>query len=222
MSEIIPGSGSDPHIPFVPIEHWLHALDTVNLRLEPYPPLASTGESLERWLHTLDRVKLSLSTYAQRPLPDKPLEEQLFDARAAFKLKTAILAAAHFSRDDRDGLFRQLDNLFDIDNWESMDEVTTEASFTTLLRMMLFLGGRRPGLGVAATGNLIATWTEGDDRLTIECKPGDRVRWVLLQNLNGQQESAAGNTTVARLPAYLSSFKPTRRWFPNVPRQDPE
>jgi hypothetical protein len=99
--------------------------------------------------------------------------------------------------------------------------VTTDASFTTLLRMVLFLGGRRPGLGVTASGNFIATWTEGNDRLTIECKPQDRVRWVLLQNLDGQSESAAGETTIKRLPEVLRPYDPPKRWFPHAADQAP-
>ena len=125
-----------------------------------------------------------------------------------------MLAAAHFNRDERSRLFKQLDSLFDAESWDSADMVATDASFTTLLRMVLFLGGRRPALGVTASGNFIATWTEGDDRLTIECKPQDHVRWVLVQNIDGQRETAAGETTVRRLPHVLGPYDPSTRWFP--------
>jgi hypothetical protein len=144
------------------------------------------------------------------------IPERLYDALATFKLKTATLAAAHFDRDERSRLFKQLDSLLDVESWDSADTVTTEASFTTLLRMVLFLGGRRPALGVTAIGNFIATWTEGDDRLTIECKPQDHVRWVLLQNLDGQRETAAGETTTKRLPEVLRPYDPFARWFPHA------
>jgi hypothetical protein len=106
--------------------------------------------------------------------------------------------------------------LLDAENWDSGDDVTTEASFTTLLRMVLFLGGHRPGLGITGTGNFIATWTENGDRLTIECLPNDHVRWVLVQNLDGQRETAAGETTVPRLPEVLRPYDPPTRWFPDA------
>ena len=181
-------------------------------------PLPSTDASAARWrMATRTLFNLTPSSYnAQhvvRPLHDVPLSEGLFDALAAFKLKTALLAAAHFSRDERSRLFKQLDSLFDAESWDSTDAVTTEASFTTLLRMVLFLQGRRPALGVTNNGNFIATWTEGDDRLTIECKPKDHVRWVLVQNLDGQRESAAGETTIRRLPEVLRPYDPPKRWF---------
>jgi hypothetical protein len=183
-------------------------------------PLLSTDASVERWrTATRTLINPTASAYAQRasrPSRDVPLAERLFDALASFKLKTAMLAAAHFNRDERARLFKQLDSLLDAESWDSADVVTTEASFTTLLRMVLFLGGRRPALGVTGTGNFIATWTEGDDRLTIECKPEDHVRWVLVQNLDGQRESAAGETTARRLPEVLRPYDAPKRWFPHA------
>jgi len=186
-------------------------------------PLPSTDASVERWrAATRTLINPTPSAYSPPRLPEeRPLAERMFDALAVFKLKTAVLAAAHFNRDERARLFKQLDSLFDPESWDSDDVVTTETSFTTLLRMVLFLGGRRPGLGVTASGNFIATWTEGDDRLTIECKPQDCVRWVLVQNLDGQRESAAGETTVKRLPEVIRPYAPSKRWFPHAIDQDP-
>jgi hypothetical protein len=184
-------------------------------------PLPSNDTSAERWraaARTL--VNPTPSALVQdAPRREMPIFEQLYDALAAFKLKTATLAAAHFNRDQRSRLFRQLDSLLDGESWDSADIVTTEASFITLLRMMLFLGGRGPALGVTATGNFIATWTEGDDRLTVECQPQDHVRWVLMQNLDGQRETAAGETTTKRLPEVLRPYDPFKRWFPHAADQ---
>ena len=188
-------------------------------------PLPSTEASAARWrTATQMLVNLTPSAYPQqapRSPRDVPLPERLFDALAAFKRKTAILAAAHLHNDERQRLFKQLDSLLDAESWDSADVVTTEASFTTLLRMVLFLEGRRPALGISSTGNFIATWTENDDRLTIECAPDDHVRWVLIQNLDGQREGAAGETTARRLPEVLRPYDPPKRWFPHVADQAP-
>jgi hypothetical protein len=143
------------------------------------------------------------------------LSEKLYDALAGFKLKTAAVAM-HLNANDRTRLFAHLDSLLDAESWDEADAITTEASFTTLLRMILFLKGRCPGLGAASTGNFIATWTEGTNRLTVECKPDDQVRWVLVHDLDGQRESAAGDTTVRRLPEVLHPYDPPKRWFPNA------
>jgi hypothetical protein len=183
-------------------------------------PLPYTDAGAERW-RTATRmlVNPTPSAYVSQALrlpQDVPLTERLFDALAAFKLKTATLAVAHFNQDERSRLFKQLDSLLDAESWDSADVVTTEASFTTLLRMVLFLQGRRPALGVTGAGNFIATWTEGNDRLTIECQPKDHVRWVLVHNLDGQRESAAGETTVRRLPEVLRPYDPPKHWFPHA------
>ena len=188
---------------------------------EPAPfvgalPFPFTEAAANRWrLATRTLINPTPSSYAQHTQQPQgvSLPERLFDTLAMFKLKTATLAAAHFTRAERARLFKQLDSLLDAESWDSADVITTEGSFTTLLRMVLFLGGRRPALGVTSTGNFIATWTEGDNRLTIECKPEDHVRWVLIQKLDGERETAAGETTVRRLPDVLRPYDPPRRWF---------
>jgi hypothetical protein len=185
-------------------------------------PLPSSEAGTERWrAATRTLVNPTPSAYAQRARAEIRLAERLFDARAAFKLITAKVAAAHLNREERSRLFKQLDSLLDSESWDGADVITTEASFTTLLRMILFIQGRRPALGITGSGNFIATWTEGDDRLTIECQPQDHVRWVLVQNLDGQREIAAGETTVRRLPEVLRPYDPPRRWFPSALNQNP-
>lgn len=140
------------------------------------------------------------------------LEEKLYDALASFKIKTAAVAM-HFIANERTRLFQQLDSLMAAESWDPADVPTSVESFTTLLRMILFLGGRRPALGATDTGNFIATWTEGTDRLTIECKANDHVRYILIQNMGGERESAAGETTTPRLLEVLGPYDGPSRWF---------
>ncbi len=98
---------------------------------------------------------------AQYPPKKAPLEERLYNAQAACKIRTATVAM-HLDHDWRIRFFRQLDNLMDIDNWEKDDLPVTDASFATLLRMLLFIRPkRRPGLGITNDGNIIAAWTAG-------------------------------------------------------------
>jgi hypothetical protein len=140
------------------------------------------------------------------------LEERLYDARAACKIRTATVAM-HLDHDWRIRFFRQLDNLMDIDNWEKDDLPVTNASFGTLLRMLLFIRPkRRPGLGITNDGNIIAAWTVGKDRLTIECRAADQVRWVVVIYDGEERESAAGEAHLPRLMDVLAPYKP-QRWF---------
>ncbi len=148
---------------------------------------------------------------AQHP-PESLLEERLYDARAACKIKTAAVAM-HIDHDWRIRFFRQLDNLMDIDNWEKDDLPVKDASFATLLRMLLFIKPkRRPGLGITNDGNILAAWTVGKDRLTIEYRAADQVRWVVVIYDGEERESAAGEAYLPRLMDVLAPYKP-QRWF---------
>jgi hypothetical protein len=152
-----------------------------------------------------------------RPPEPTTLEEQLFNALAMFKIRTSLVAM-HLDRDWRTKLFGQLDSLLDAQDWEPLDRPPSIDSFATFLRMLIFLRPeRRPGLGATAKGELIATWTIGDDRLTIECMPHDLVRWTISVSINGDRERAAGITPVARLREVLSPYGPGR-WFADANR----
>ena len=140
------------------------------------------------------------------------LKEQLYDARSAFKLQTAQIAM-HLDMCLRSRLFRQLDSLLDYKNWEADDAPPTLASYLTFLRMLLDLKPAiRPSLGATSDGRLVAAWTEGEDRLTIECLPNDEVRWVLSRKVDGDYERGAGITKASRLKQVLAPYSP-KRWF---------
>jgi len=140
------------------------------------------------------------------------IEDKLHDANVSCKTKTASIAM-HVSEEWLTLFFKQLDNLMDPENWEEEDTPITEKSFNTLLRMLLFIAPKnRPGLGATDTGNIIATWTNDKDRLTIECLPDDKVRWVLSSYITGNRESAAGVTSLRRLLIVLGPYD-HKHWF---------
>jgi len=146
------------------------------------------------------------------PVQAKSTAERLYDSLAEAKQLTAQVAM-HLDSDLRRRLFAQLDDLLNLDDWHDDDTPLTGSSFSTFLRMILFVNpDRRPGLGLSNHGNLVAAWTVGGDRLTIECLPKDTVRWSLSCEIDGDRERAAGETQVVRLPDVLNSFKP-QRWF---------
>jgi hypothetical protein len=145
----------------------------------------------------------------------KGLDEELYDALAAFKIRTAAVAM-HLDRDWRAKLFSQLDSLLALPDWEVEDAPPTADSFSTFLRMLTLLRPeRRPGLGATSDGHLIAMWTAGGDRLTIECLPRDIVRWQLSATINGERERVAAETPLQRLAAVLRPYDPAR-WFDNA------
>jgi hypothetical protein len=147
-----------------------------------------------------------------RLAPDaQPLETRLFDALAAVKILTAQVAM-HLDRVWRDKLFQQLDALHDPEEWEDSEEPIQSASFQTFLKAILSIKPeRRPGLGLSY-GHLIAAWTTGRERLTIEFFPNDEVRWVLSQYPDDEPMRIAGQMSVSRLIEALSPYNP-ERWF---------
>lgn len=148
------------------------------------------------------------------PQKKDTLEHKLYETLAAFKIHTAQIAM-HISSRLRSKLFQQLDSLLGLEDWLHEDEPPSLASFSTFLRMMLSLKPlHQPGLGATDDGHLVAMWTTGADRLTIECLANDRIRWVLSRRREGETESAAGSTDLSRLAEVLAPYNPTG-WFGN-------
>lgn len=146
------------------------------------------------------------------------IEERLFEATAAVKVLTSQVAM-HLDKEWRNKLFFQLDSLHDPDEWEGEDSPIRKESFDTFLKAICHIKpARRPGLGLAPSGNLIAAWTNPDDRLTIEFLPLSVVRWVLSQpGPDGFPERFTGQTKVERLQQNLRNFN-FGRWFDTCPR----
>lgn len=148
----------------------------------------------------------------QQAKPNRTMAESLYDALASYKVWTASVAM-HMDPTWRSRLFRQLDSLLDCDEWQEEDLPPSLASFTTFMRLVLLLRPTKaPGLGAAGDGSLIAAWTNGPDKLTVECKPQDHVRWSLSHLMDGEVERAAGITTSDRVSAVLDPYRP-EKWF---------
>jgi hypothetical protein len=143
----------------------------------------------------------------------RSIQERLFDARASCKITTRKLTM-HFPKDWHVKFFKQIDSLMDLDEWDAADEPVTQSSFGTLIRLLLLLRDkRRPGLGIADQGNIVATWSFGArDRLTVECLARDRVRWIVTVPVDGEYDSAAGETSLDRLLNVLQGYKP-QHWL---------
>jgi len=144
----------------------------------------------------------------------KSTEEMLFDSLVEAKVYTSLVAM-RMDKEWRKKLYRQLDSLLDIDEWDGEDEPLHKESFATFLKsMFLIMPKRRPGLGLSHGGNLIGMWTEPDSLLTMEFLAGDLVRLVLSRNQNGIRERAALDTEVVRLLDVLKPYSP-ETWFNN-------
>lgn len=142
----------------------------------------------------------------------KSLDEALFDATAAVKVLSSKVAM-HLDKDRRNRIFKQIDSLHDINEWDEEDKPIKDSSFETFLKAILLISPQRhPGLGLSNAGNLIASWGDNQDRLVAEFLPKDLVRFVLSRNIEGETERVSGQTTVERLYDCLIPYQPNH-WF---------
>lgn len=166
-----------------------------------------TLEALRRRVASLQNPP-SPGSFALAVNKAKPIEEQLFEATANAKILTSQIAM-HLDIEWRNRLFQQLDSLHDPEEWEPDDTPVQQASFATFLKAIFQLKPTiRPGLGLSSRGHLIAAWTCGKDRLTIEFMPIDRVRWVASRYPEDELEQFAGQTSVSRLRDTLNPYRP--------------
>jgi hypothetical protein len=139
-------------------------------------------------------------------------QEKAFDRLVALKISTSNVSM-HLDEAWRAGLFAQLDNMLDPQEWDFSDEMPSTSSFMTFLRMIIHNRVvRRPGLGATTDGKIIAAWTAGHNRLTVECLPDDKVRWVAVKYVDGERVSGASSSPVALLRTFLAPFQP-ELWF---------
>ena len=187
------------------------------------PAFSAETKQLARRIDALRPSTPSPTSLEQRPLPEKNLEERLFDALAAAKMLTASVAM-HLNRARRDKLFRQLNSLHDLAEWEESDEPLQRSSFGTFLKAMLTVNPQRqPGLGLSQAGHLIGAWTIDRDELTIEFLPNDWVKWVLARYKDDDEPRRfAGQTPVSELAEGLAPHRP-EHWFSHEgwQRQEP-
>lgn len=142
------------------------------------------------------------------------LKDLLFDATANVKILTSQVAM-HMEKSCRENLFKQIDLLHKMDEWEIEDKPVNKASFSTFLKAMLSIKPTRlPGLGLNFEGFLIAAWNVNKDRLIVEFQPNDKVRLVLSRHLDEEIERTSSQTTVSRLFECLAPYNPAY-WFFN-------
>lgn len=171
--------------------------------------LSHSTSEFQKSIHRLVSIK---SPSAQGSIEHKTLPEKLYDATSEVKILTSQVAM-YLTRAWRDRVFKQLDNLHDISEWDSDTSPIQKESYRTFLRLVISLKpSKHPGLGLSDKGFLLAAWIIGNDRLTTEFLPNDNVRWTLSTLVDGEIDRAAGVTKVSRLLTNLLPYQPNK-WF---------
>jgi hypothetical protein len=139
--------------------------------------------------------------------PRNPVEERL-----KYIQDKVSEISMHLPRGFAVGLNRQFANLMDDEAWEAEDEllhINALDTFLMVLRVTKTI--RRPGIGTNGRGSITASWTEGANRLTIECLPSKRVTMVVSRAMGalGEIERAAfGEISTGRILEILTPFGP--------------
>ncbi len=170
------------------------------------------SDTLRELAPQLDKLRLEPSASSLEIGSQGSLEERLFDATASAKILTSRIAM-HIDSAWRDKLFRQLDSLHDLDEWDANDAPMKASSFYTFLRTMFRLKPqRKPGLGLSPKGNLVASWEKDGDYLTVEFLPSEQTLWVISRLNDDETERIAGQTAARYLASTLATFQ-LDRWL---------
>lgn len=181
----------------------------------PATPITLTGSEKPK---DLDDVFWGIKRGTQHREQSKPsqtgseLEGALRTSSSSFKVLVSRVSM-HLGLPWLEKLFSQIDSLLDIEEWDERDPVPAQETARTFIRMLLILKvSRKPGLGVSNSGNLVAAWTSGPNRLTVECLPDDKVRWIVSRAIGDEIERAAGSGRIDRLRDVLQPYDPAV-WF---------
>lgn len=149
-----------------------------------------------------------LSGIPEANFAEKPLAEQLALKLASIRSMVSVVSM-YFEVGWRTSLIERLVELLDPAEWDPEDIPPSERSFSTFLRLIIYLHpSRRPGIGLAASGNFVAAWSKGKDRVVIECLSADEVRWVLFRQLGEDRVSAAGRSPIHKIPDFVAPYEP--------------
>ncbi len=183
-----------------------------DLRIYTAPPSQGVGVDAEGAIARVASMKRLLTGAGHKisniqnvAAKSDTIEGQLAEKRTAFK-RVAASVGMHLDPDWRNRLFSKLDSLIDPEEWDCDFALPSEQSFSTFLRMIIYLHPtKRPGLGLSAKGHFLASWSNLDDRIVIECLANDEVRWVLSR---AACDLRAGRTKIYRIPDVIHPYEP--------------
>ena len=131
------------------------------------------------------------------------LESQLFDNAAELKIVVGQIAM-HLTAEWRFVVFKQLDQLLAVENWQDDSALILRATFVTFLRFIVLAAPTRlPNLGVGPTGNILAAWKHGDQLVAVEFLSEDRARASFVRQGTHSKEAVVWRGHVADLKLFI-------------------
>lgn len=109
----------------------------------------------------------------------------------------------------RISIIARIRELLDPEDWDNDAILPSIDSFKTFLRMAVYVNpSRRPGLAIAPNGNFVAIWANGSDRMFVETRPKDRMRWVLSKQSKAEPDIASGEAGIHRILDVTQPYGP--------------
>jgi hypothetical protein len=140
--------------------------------------------------------------------PEKPAsqDEVLFDARAALKLMVSQISM-HLAGEWRASIFKQIDMLHSLEDWDADSDLILPASFRTFLRFVVFSAPKRtPSLAIAPQGNPVASWVLEDKQVHVEFLPQDKANAVMSKITDRGPEASSWRGPVPNVKAAIEGF----------------
>lgn len=157
------------------------------------------GKRIENRLYNINKTTLS---------------ESLFDATGNVKILFSQVSM-HFDNELREKLFRQIDLIHDVDDWEDGENPIKVESFRTFLRWFYnFKPSKLPNFGLSSRGNFIASWMgkNSQESLVLEFMQKDRIKWFKTKYFDGEVDHSIGSTRLSRISEELDTHD-TKYWF---------
>lgn len=171
----------------------LHSLTAVE------KPLVAVGQLMTHGVG-------SVSRHLNPERAKSALAAQLYDIAATAKMATSKVSM-HLTDSWRKRIYRQIDYLLSIENWDDDSVIPSLSSFLEFLRTVInYRGLPPPYLGVTGSGNIWASWRGPNHELTCEFVPLNQVRFVWRQKVDGEEEAAAWDGPVTKLRERLKQF----------------
>lgn len=165
---------------------------------------AARKEFGKRWgdVHAVsgDGVKAipSVATFVRRA--DSDINANLYRNLTDLKLLTAEIAM-HLSSSERNSIFKALNRLLDVKNWDNESNLIDTSAFRSYLRFIIFSRPTRTAnMGVGKNGTLLAAWRRNSNQVAhIEFFPEDRCLAVVSASFVRGPETFVWKGPVARL-----------------------
>jgi hypothetical protein len=139
---------------------------------------------------------------ANFPAPSS-LEEKLFDNAAQLKIALSQIVM-HLAPEWRAVIFRQLDTLLDLNNWQDDSALIQKSTFMTFLRFIVFAAPTRlPSLGVGSTGHILAAWNNSNQHIAVEFLPADKAAAAFVKQGERSKEAVTWRGHVADLKPFI-------------------